>query len=42
MNNRDQRIYDKLLAEIAILRELPDGMSCEAFLADERTARAVA
>ena len=41
MNNRDQRICDKLLAEIALLLELPDGMSCEAFLADGRTARAV-
>ena len=40
MNIRDRQICDKLLAEIAILREMMDGISREDFLADERTARA--
>lgn len=41
MNNRDRQICEKLLAEIAILKEMMDGVSREDFLADERTVRAV-
>ena len=40
MNIRDRQICDKLLTEIAILKEMMDGVSRAAFLADERTARA--
>ena len=41
MNPRERRIGEKLLAEIAILKEMMNGVSHEAFLADERTVRAV-
>lgn len=41
MNIRDQQICDKLYSEIAILKEMMNGVSREAFLADERTSRAV-
>ena len=41
MNGRDQQICDKLLAEIAVTKELLQGISEEAFLCDERTARAI-
>ena len=41
MNNRDRQICGKLLSEIAILKDMMDGVSREAFLTDERTSRAV-
>ncbi len=41
MNIRDRQILDKLLGEIAILKEMLEGFSREDFLVDERTARAV-
>jgi uncharacterized protein with HEPN domain len=41
MNNRDRQICDKLLSEIAILKDMMDGVSHETFLTDERTSRAV-
>ena len=41
MNIRDRQICDKLLSEIAILKDMLGGVSCEAFLSDERTSRAV-
>lgn len=41
MNTRDRQICDKLLAEIAILKEMMYGVSLESFLTDERTVRAV-
>ena len=41
MNIRDKQICDKLLSEIAIIEEMMDGVSREAFLDDERTVRAV-
>lgn len=41
MNTRDRQICDKLLSEIAILKEMLGGVSRGAFLEDERTSRAV-
>ena len=41
MNTRDRQICDKLLSEIAILKDMMDGVSRDAFQADERTSRAV-
>ena len=41
MNIRDRQICDKLLSEMSILKEMMEGVSREAFLADERTSRAV-
>ena len=41
MNTRDRQICDKRLSEIAILKDMMDGVSREAFLTDERTSRAV-
>ena len=41
MNGRDRQICEKLLAETEMLRRLTAGVSLEAFLQDERTARAV-
>lgn len=40
MNIRDRQICDKLLSEIAILKDMMDGVSPEAFMTDERTSRA--
>ena len=40
MNNRDRQICRKLLEEAAIMRQLMSGISLEAFMEDERTARA--
>ncbi|MBR1585685.1 MAG: DUF86 domain-containing protein [Clostridia bacterium] len=41
MNGRDTQVCNKILSEIALARELLDGVSLEQFLTDERTARAV-
>ncbi len=41
MNGRDRQTCEKLLAEIAIIRDLLEGISPEDFLCDERTVRAV-
>ena len=41
MNARDQQICEKILAEIAVVKELLQGLSAERFLNDERTVRAV-
>ncbi len=41
MNVRNRQICEKILSEIALARELLDGISLEQFLTDERTARAV-
>ena len=41
MNGRDRQICDKLLSEIAVAKDLLQDVSEEAFLCDERTARAV-
>ena len=41
MNIRNRQRCEKILSEIALARELLDGVSLEVFLQDERTARAV-
>ena len=41
MNNRDERILNKLFSEISVLKDMMEGVSREAFLSDERTSRAV-
>ena len=41
MNDRDKQICGKILAEIAIIGDLLQGISPEDFLCDERTVRAV-
>ena len=41
MTSRDSQICGKLLSEIAVAGELMKGISLEAFLTDERTARAI-
>lgn len=41
MMTRDRQICDKILSEIAVIRELLAGISVESFLQDERTVRAV-
>ena len=41
MNERDKQICKKLLSETDVLHTLVDGISLDAFLQDERTARAV-
>ena len=41
MNDRDRQICEKILSEIGVARDLLRGISGEAFLHDERTARAV-
>ena len=41
MNGRDRQICEKILAEIAIVKDLLKGISPEDFLCDERTVRAV-
>ena len=41
MNSRDRQICKKLLEETAIMRQLLVGVGQDAFLQDERTARAV-
>ena len=41
MNGRDRQTCEKLLAEIAIIRDLLKGISPEDFPCDERTVRAV-
>lgn len=41
MTSRDSQICEKILSEIAVAGELLKGISLEAFLTDERTARAV-
>ena len=41
MTLRDRQICAKLLSEIAVASDLINGISLEAFLTDERTARAV-
>lgn len=41
MTGRDRQICTKLLSEINVAEELLQGVSLEAFLSDERTARAI-
>lgn len=41
MNTRDRQICNKILSEIAVARDLMQGVSLEHFQTDERTARAV-
>lgn len=41
MTSRDQQICAKILAEIAMIRELMGAMTEQDFLDDERTSRAV-
>ena len=41
MNSRDQQVCAKILSEITVIRDLLKGVSPEAFIEDERTARAV-
>ena len=41
MNSRDNQICTKILSEIAVAGRLMEGITMEAFVKDERTARAV-
>lgn len=41
MNGRDRQIFEKILSEIGVARDLLRGISEEDFLRDERTVRAV-
>ena len=41
MNNRDLQICEKILSEIAVARDMLNGVSAEDFVCDERTVRAV-
>lgn len=41
MNSRDSQICTRILSEIAVAGQLMEGITMEAFVHDERTARAV-